>query len=87
MAIFSDRGSTPLISTRINPILEVDWWNTRAEDSVLEALSSVFIFGDNYYMYATKKILLCYGIISVPFHYKNGFTLILNLCYNAVKKN
>lgn len=44
MAIFSDRGSTPLISTRINPILEVDWWNTRAEDSVLEALSSVFIF-------------------------------------------
>ena len=56
MAIFSDRGSTPLISTRINPILEVDWWNTRAEDSVLEALSSVFIFGDNYY--ATKNSAL-----------------------------
>ena len=29
MAIFSDRGSTPLTSTRISPIVTVDWWNKK----------------------------------------------------------
>lgn len=29
MAIFSDRGSTPLISTRSSPIVTVDWWNKK----------------------------------------------------------
>lgn len=29
MAICSDRGSTPLTSTRISPIVTVDWWNKK----------------------------------------------------------
>lgn len=54
MAIFSDRGSTPLTSTRISPIVTVDWWNKK-QRIVYNSTILCFLF-ENDFIYRSVEI-------------------------------